>query len=51
MPQMAPTWWTILYFMFIMSLMIMYLMLYFHSFNLPMIQSNKIYKSKINWKW
>nr|QKY63792.1 ATP synthase F0 subunit 8 [Triatoma barberi] len=52
MPQMAPTWWAILYLVFIMSLMIMCLILYFHSFNMPLIKSKDTnIKNKMNWKW
>nr|QKY63776.1 ATP synthase F0 subunit 8 [Dipetalogaster maximus] len=52
MPQMAPTWWTVLYITFILSLCIMCIILYFHSFNTPNVtQKNKFPKKSINWKW
>nr|QKY63913.1 ATP synthase F0 subunit 8 [Triatoma vitticeps] len=52
MPQMAPSWWTILFFMFTLSFLTMMFLLYSQTYNLPKIMSeHKITQPKINWKW
>nr|QKY63835.1 ATP synthase F0 subunit 8 [Meccus pallidipennis] len=52
MPQMAPAWWTTLYFVFIISFLIMCFLLYYHTYFMPQTtKSNEIPQSKINWKW
>nr|YP_009412490.1 ATPase subunit 8 [Triatoma infestans]ASK39791.1 ATPase subunit 8 [Triatoma infestans]QKY63763.1 ATP synthase F0 subunit 8 [Triatoma infestans]UOF70708.1 ATP synthase F0 subunit 8 [Triatoma infestans] len=52
MPQMAPSWWTILFFTFTLSFMIMMFLLYSQTYNLPQsIKANKITQPKVNWKW
>nr|YP_009919154.1 ATP synthase F0 subunit 8 [Paratriatoma lecticularia]QMP96802.1 ATP synthase F0 subunit 8 [Paratriatoma lecticularia] len=52
MPQMAPTWWTLMYLTFISSVIIMCIILYFHSFNMPSTkQQSGPSKKSINWKW
>nr|YP_004935635.1 ATP synthase F0 subunit 8 [Alloeorhynchus bakeri]ADI75222.1 ATP synthase F0 subunit 8 [Alloeorhynchus bakeri] len=52
MPQMAPLWWSILFIMFIISLMATYSNLYF--LWMPSNTSsivNKNMEEKVNWKW
>nr|YP_009659080.1 ATP synthase F0 subunit 8 [Triatoma migrans]QCQ69464.1 ATP synthase F0 subunit 8 [Triatoma migrans] len=52
MPQMAPIWWTTMYFTFILSFLIMFFMLFFHSHQTTLNKKNKsITHTKINWKW
>nr|AVJ52276.1 ATP synthase F0 subunit 8 [Eurygaster testudinaria] len=52
MPQMAPLYWEILFFMFIMSLIMMSIMIYHLpkiSTSIKNIQGQGI--KQINWKW
>nr|QKY63809.1 ATP synthase F0 subunit 8 [Triatoma dimidiata] len=52
MPQMAPAWWTTLYFVFILSFLIMCFLLYYHTYFMPHLnKKNSITQLKINWKW
>nr|YP_002970970.1 ATP synthase F0 subunit 8 [Nerthra indica]ACJ69459.1 ATP synthase F0 subunit 8 [Nerthra indica] len=52
MPQMAPLWWTTLFFMFLTCLMMMYINMYFlTSHKIKMNPHFKSEKKPINWKW
>nr|AZB51182.1 ATP synthase F0 subunit 8 [Triatoma rubrofasciata] len=52
MPQMAPIWWTTMYFTFISSFLIMFMMLYFYTNLEPMNKmKNSVSFKKTNWKW
>nr|YP_009919140.1 ATP synthase F0 subunit 8 [Triatoma huehuetenanguensis]QMP96784.1 ATP synthase F0 subunit 8 [Triatoma huehuetenanguensis] len=52
MPQMAPAWWTTLYFMFILSFLIMCFLLYYHTYFTPQtLKGDSMIQPKINWKW
>nr|QWX95537.1 ATP synthase subunit 8 [Lucullia flavovittata] len=53
MPQMAPLWWELLFFTFIMSFIIMNIIMYFNKINYPKM-INKMENKMINqfkWKW
>nr|AVJ52263.1 ATP synthase F0 subunit 8 [Augocoris gomesii] len=52
MPQMAPLYWEILFFMFILSLLMMKIII-FHMPNIHNKKSsnNKLATSNITWKW
>nr|ACJ69420.1 ATP synthase F0 subunit 8 [Diplonychus rusticus]UCU57415.1 ATP synthase F0 subunit 8 [Appasus japonicus] len=52
MPQMAPLWWTTLFFVFLISFMIMCTINYFLvSYNATEYKTSKKSKTSINWKW
>nr|AVJ52272.1 ATP synthase F0 subunit 8 [Diolcus irroratus] len=52
MPQMAPLYWEILFFVFIACLVVVSMIIY-HLPNIYMVTSinNKINSNQINWKW
>nr|YP_009485620.1 ATP synthase F0 subunit 8 [Inara alboguttata]AVZ00756.1 ATP synthase F0 subunit 8 [Inara alboguttata] len=52
MPQMSPLWWTTLFIMFIMSLMMTWTMFYY--LTSPSSKTGiqeKMTKLNLNWKW
>nr|AGO28094.1 ATP synthase F0 subunit 8 [Ischnobaenella hainana]QZI86064.1 ATPase subunit 8 [Ischnobaenella hainana] len=51
MPQMAPMWWTMMFSMFNMSMIIMCIMIYFQKNTMPMKINLKSKIKKMNWKW
>nr|YP_010925300.1 ATP synthase F0 subunit 8 [Sigara lateralis]WKD80503.1 ATP synthase F0 subunit 8 [Sigara lateralis] len=51
MPQMAPLWWTSLYIMFIMTMMLFYMLIYFNNKYKMMKSTKKMEKIKNNWMW
>uniref|UniRef100_UPI0030036999 ATP synthase F0 subunit 8 n=1 Tax=Triatoma boliviana TaxID=3120505 RepID=UPI0030036999 len=51
MPQMAPSWWTTMYFMVSTSFLFILMILYFQSYKLPINKENKTSKNMMNWKW
>nr|ACJ69433.1 ATP synthase F0 subunit 8 [Sigara septemlineata] len=51
MPQMAPLWWTTLYILFIVTLMMLYSLIYFNINYKMMKSTSKINTTKNNWMW
>nr|QGZ10092.1 ATP synthase F0 subunit 8 [Phalantus geniculatus] len=52
MPQMAPMWWTTLFFLFMISFLMMCINMHFQ--NIQISKSQEIKNSKtetMNWKW
>nr|YP_009648734.1 ATP synthase F0 subunit 8 [Panstrongylus rufotuberculatus]QDB64198.1 ATP synthase F0 subunit 8 [Panstrongylus rufotuberculatus] len=52
MPQMAPAWWTILFFTFTLSFLVMSFLLYYQTYSMPqMNKNNTMTQPKNNWMW
>nr|UGS80506.1 ATP synthase F0 subunit 8 [Polypsocus corruptus] len=52
MPQMNPIWWTWLFIMFILTILLANSLNYFYSNNtINKNMNNKIMNKSINWKW
>nr|YP_009672666.1 ATP synthase F0 subunit 8 [Rhodnius pictipes]QDB64186.1 ATP synthase F0 subunit 8 [Rhodnius pictipes] len=52
MPQMAPMWWTSMFFTFTLSFISIFMILHFQNYYNPtLMEKDKKLMPKMNWKW
>ncbi|YP_009919179.1 ATP synthase F0 subunit 8 (mitochondrion) [Rhodnius prolixus] len=53
MPQMAPLWWTTMFFTFTLSFIIIFMILHFQNYYSPTSTKTNIKSTmpEVNWKW